>query len=49
MGKKRRGKRRGRSSRKPSRPHARGGGIQLTTPEGAKIVFTSAHYRNAAM
>ena len=46
MSKKRR-KRRSRSRKVRSRRPA--GGIQLVTPEGDAIVFTSAHYQHAAM
>lgn len=34
--------------RRSDRPRTSKGGVQLTTPEGDDIVFTSAHYRHAA-
>jgi hypothetical protein len=43
-------RRRARLLRRPAaRPRVPAGGIHLTTPEGDEIIFTSAHYRHAAM
>ena len=50
MSKKRPKRRRRTHSQQPvARPRVRSGGIRLTTPEGDKLVLTSAHYRHAAM
>jgi len=48
MSKKKRRKRRARP-RKPARFRRPAGGIQLVTPEGDALVFTSAHYQHAAL
>jgi hypothetical protein len=42
-------RRRTRPQQPAARPRVLSGGIHLTTPEGDKIVLTSAHYRHAAM
>ena len=46
MNKKRRKRRR--RSRRSAQPHPPAGGIQLVTPEGDALIFTSAHYQHTA-